>query len=46
MAITLPRMDVPVNVVEWELFVPGEYRFVKPLVVDEETVVTFRYQKR
>ena len=26
MQMTLPRMDVPVNVVEWELFMPGEYR--------------------
>ena len=26
MQMTLPRMDVPVNVVEWELFLPGEYR--------------------
>jgi hypothetical protein len=26
MQMTLPRMDVPVSVVEWELFVPDEYR--------------------
>ena len=26
MQMTLPRMDVPVSVVEWELFLPGEYR--------------------
>jgi hypothetical protein len=26
MQMALPRMDVPVNVVEWELFLPGEYR--------------------
>lgn len=26
MQMTLPRMDVPVNVVEWELFVPDRYR--------------------
>ena len=26
MQMTLPRMDVPVNVVEWELFVPDEFR--------------------
>jgi hypothetical protein len=26
MQMTLPRMDVPVNVVEWEIFLPGEYR--------------------
>jgi hypothetical protein len=26
MQMTLPRMDVPVNVVEWELFLPGDYR--------------------
>jgi len=26
MEMTLPRMDVPVSVVEWELFVPDEYR--------------------
>jgi hypothetical protein len=24
--MTLPRMDVPVNIVEWELFVPDRYR--------------------
>src|SRR6185436_20514310 len=24
--MTLPRMDVPVNLVEWELFVPDRYR--------------------
>jgi hypothetical protein len=26
MQMTLPKMDVPVNVVEWELFVPDRYR--------------------
>ena len=26
MQMTLPRMDVPISVVEWELFLPGEYR--------------------
>lgn len=26
MQMVLPRMDVPVSVVEWELFVPDEYR--------------------
>lgn len=26
MQMTLPRMDVPVSVVEWELFVPDQYR--------------------
>jgi hypothetical protein len=26
MQMALPRMDVPVSVVEWELFVPDEYR--------------------
>jgi hypothetical protein len=26
MQMTLPRMDVPVSVVEWELFVPEQYR--------------------
>jgi hypothetical protein len=26
MQMTLPRMDVPVSVVEWELFVPAQYR--------------------
>jgi hypothetical protein len=26
MAMTLPKMDVPVSVVEWELFVPDRYR--------------------
>jgi hypothetical protein len=26
MQMTLPRMDVPINVVEWELFVPDRYR--------------------
>jgi Carboxypeptidase regulatory-like domain len=26
MRMTLPRMDVPITVVEWELFVPGQYR--------------------
>lgn len=26
MQMTLPRMDVPVSLVEWELFVPAEYR--------------------
>ena len=26
MQMTLPRMDVPVSVVEWELFVPDRYR--------------------
>jgi Carboxypeptidase regulatory-like domain len=26
MQMTLPRMDVPVTVVEWELFVPDQYR--------------------
>jgi Carboxypeptidase regulatory-like domain len=26
MQMTLPKMDVPVNVVEWELFVPDKYR--------------------
>jgi Carboxypeptidase regulatory-like domain len=26
MEMTLPRMDVPVSVVEWELFVPDRYR--------------------
>ncbi len=26
MQMTLPRMDVPVSVVEWELFLPGQYR--------------------
>jgi hypothetical protein len=26
MQMTLPRMDVPVGVVEWELFVPDQYR--------------------
>jgi hypothetical protein len=26
MAMSLPKMDVPVNVVEWELFVPDRYR--------------------
>ena len=26
MQMTLPRMDVPVNVVEWELFVPDQFR--------------------
>ena len=26
MAMTLPKMDVPINVVEWELFVPDQFR--------------------
>ncbi|HVD93511.1 MAG TPA: carboxypeptidase-like regulatory domain-containing protein [Vicinamibacterales bacterium] len=26
MQVTLPKMDVPINVVEWELFVPDRYR--------------------
>ena len=26
MQMTLPRMDVPVSVVEWELFLPDQYR--------------------
>jgi hypothetical protein len=26
MQMTLPKMDVPVNVVEWELFVPDRFR--------------------
>jgi hypothetical protein len=26
MQMTLPRMDVPINVVEWELFVPEQFR--------------------
>ncbi len=26
MQLTLPRMDVPVSVIEWELFVPDHYR--------------------
>jgi hypothetical protein len=26
MQMTLPRMDLPVNLVEWELFVPDQYR--------------------
>ena len=26
MQMTLPKMDVPVNVLEWELFVPDRYR--------------------
>ena len=26
MQMTLPRMDVPVTVVEWELFIPDQYR--------------------
>jgi hypothetical protein len=26
MQMTLPRMDVPVSVVEWELFLPAQYR--------------------
>jgi hypothetical protein len=26
MQMTLPRMDVPISVVEWELFLPGEYK--------------------
>src|SRR5262245_57274436 len=26
MQMTLPKMDVPVNVVEWELFVPDQFR--------------------
>jgi hypothetical protein len=26
MRMTLPKMDVPVNVVEWELFVPDQFR--------------------
>ena len=26
MQMTLPRMDVPISVVEWELFVPDQYR--------------------
>ena len=26
MQMTLPQMDVPVSVVEWELFVPDQYR--------------------
>ncbi len=26
MQMTLPRMDVPISVVEWELFLPGDYR--------------------
>jgi hypothetical protein len=26
MAMSLPKMDVPVNVIEWELFVPDRYR--------------------
>ncbi len=26
MEMTLPKMDVPVNVVEWELFVPDQFR--------------------
>jgi hypothetical protein len=26
MQMTLPRMDVPVSVIEWELFVPDQYR--------------------
>jgi hypothetical protein len=26
MQMTLPRMDVPIGVVEWELFVPDQYR--------------------
>ena len=26
MQLTLPRMDLPVNVVEWELFVPDRYK--------------------
>ncbi len=26
MQMTLPKMDVPVNVLEWELFVPDQYR--------------------
>jgi hypothetical protein len=26
MQMSLPRMDVPISVVEWELFLPGEYR--------------------
>ena len=27
--LTLPRMDVPILMVEWELFLPGEYRVKK-----------------
>ncbi len=27
MQLTLPRMDLPVSVVEWELFVPDRYKF-------------------
>ena len=26
MQMALPRMDVPISVVEWELFLPGEYK--------------------
>jgi hypothetical protein len=26
MQMTLPKMDVPVNVLEWELFIPDQYR--------------------
>jgi hypothetical protein len=26
MEMTLPKMDVPINVLEWELFVPDQYR--------------------
>ena len=47
MHMTLPRMDVPVTVVEWELFVPAEYRadrfgggaIAASLVADQEVIV-------
>ncbi len=46
MQMTLPRMDVPVSVVEWELFVPAEYRadrfgggaIAASLVVESEAI--------
>lgn len=46
MLMTLPRMDVPVSVVEWELFVPAEYRadrfgggaIAASLVVESEAI--------
>ena len=44
MQMTLPRMDVPVSVVEWELFLPEQYRAdrfagtaIAAYLVDERT---------
>jgi Carboxypeptidase regulatory-like domain len=38
--MTLPKMDVPVGLVEWEVFVPGNYsvRAVDGNVIDRQTV--------